>query len=240
MSTISISAVSRIHHSAEDRCILLVSSGNGPAECQQAVGHLIAAIAADAARSGPGFRPGAQDDGSIEVDICERPGPAGPTSAIVILEGAGARALGLSWVGLVLWRCQSSLRAQHRRKNWFVQIFELETAAGQIEISPVDVEMQAIRAGGPGGQHVNKTSSAIRARWRDTSGRTYNVVVRDHRSQHRNRKIAIERLGALAAADALQDTASRASRKSGSRHLHHHLQRGNPSRSFEGPDFRPA
>ncbi|MFZ3583672.1 peptide chain release factor-like protein [Loktanella sp. DJP18] len=97
--------------------------------------------------------------------------------------------------------------------------------------------MQAIRAGGPGGQHVNKTSSAIRAQWTDPKGKTYSVKVRDHRSQHQNRRAALLRLQLLAASDA-QDEA--ADHKGDARAHHHHLERGNPKHTFEGPQFRPV
>jgi peptide chain release factor len=210
-----------------DRCILLVSSGNGPGECQQAVAHVLEAISKDAETRGKGVKP-------IDVDISERKGAAGPSSAIVILKGKGARTLGAAWTGVMQWKCQSQLRPRHRRKNWFVQVFELAPAAERVEVDPAEVDMQAIRAGGPGGQHVNKTSSAIRARWVSPEGSVYSVVVRDQRSQHQNRKIAVERIVALAAADVSQGVAER---KSGSRHLHHQLERGNPSRTFEGASF---
>lgn len=66
-------------------------------------------------------------------------------------------------------------------------------------------------------------------------GRVYAVAVRDERSQHQNRRLALERLAHLAA----QDTAAHEENaKSGARRLHHQLQRGNPSRVFEGEDFR--
>lgn len=51
--------------------------------------------------------------------------------------------------------------------------------------------MEFFRASGPGGQHVNKTESALRlTHW--PSGVV--IVVQDSPSQHRNREIAFERL----------------------------------------------
>ncbi len=204
---------------------LLVSSGNGPGECEQAVGHMLSTLSRAAENLG------------INVDISERPGRYGPTSAIVILSGAGAKELAQEWTGVVLWRCQSAIRPRHRRKNWFIQVFSMEQAKGDISIDPASVEMTAIRAGGPGGQHQNKTSSAIRARWAAPNGDIYSVVVRDHRSQHQNRRVAIERLQALASADARD---AEASRKGSARGLHHQLERGAPSRIFEGASFEPT
>lgn len=54
-----------------------------------------------------------------------------------------------------------------------------------------EVEIETYRASGPGGQHVNKTSSAVRL-VHPASGVV--VIARDSPSQYRNRAIAFERL----------------------------------------------
>ena len=54
-----------------------------------------------------------------------------------------------------------------------------------------EVEVQVFRASGPGGQHVNKTESALRL-IHPPSGVV--VVAQDSSSQHRNREIAFDRL----------------------------------------------
>jgi peptide chain release factor len=138
-------------------------------------------------------------------------------------------------VGVVLWRCQSELRPRHRRKNWFVEVFRLPAVPVNVQIDPETVEMQAIRAGGPGGQHQNKTSSAIRARWTNSLGQIYSVVVRDNRSQHQNRRLALERLSALIAAERAE---AEADRRGETWALHGQLQRGEPRRTFEGKRFK--
>jgi peptide chain release factor len=204
---------------------LLISSGNGPGECRQAVAHVLDQMRKEA------------EAADVQIDISEREAPHGPTSAIVILGGAGAPALAKAWIGVVLWHCQSTLRPRHRRKNWFVQVFELEHQINAVSIDPSDVEMTAIRAGGPGGQHQNKTSSAIRARWAAPDGQTYAVVVRNQRSQHQNRRIALARLQDLASADHRE--AEDAQRGQAHR-LHHQLERGKPNRIFSGPKFKEA
>ena len=54
-----------------------------------------------------------------------------------------------------------------------------------------EVEVDVFRASGPGGQHVNKTESALRLRHLPSG---VVVTAQDSSSQHRNRDIAFERL----------------------------------------------
>jgi ribosome-associated protein len=59
------------------------------------------------------------------------------------------------------------------------------------ELLAREVEVQVFRASGPGGQHVNRTESALRL-IHPPSGVV--VIAQDSSSQHRNREIAFERL----------------------------------------------
>jgi peptide chain release factor 1 len=61
----------------------------------------------------------------------------------------------------------------------------------QVEINPADLEVETMRAGGAGGQHVNKTESAIRLWYRKGTPDEIEVKCQDGRSQHKNKEQAM-------------------------------------------------
>src|SRR5262245_6372612 len=55
-----------------------------------------------------------------------------------------------------------------------------------VEIKDQDIEWERMRAGGAGGQHVNKTESAVRIWYKRGTPEEMEVKCQDERSQHQN------------------------------------------------------
>ncbi len=90
---------------------------------------------------------------------------------------------------------KSPFDSGNRRHTSFASVFAYPEVSDDIdiEINPADLRIDTYRASGAGGQHVNKTDSAIRITHEPT-----NVVVQcqNDRSQHKNKAAAMKMLKA--------------------------------------------
>lgn len=198
---------------------LFATAGNGPAECALALEGILERLERAALRVG------------IEVDINCNSNGHGVDNALISLCGKGADSFALDWTGTVLWQCPSPLRKGHKRKNWFIGIFQVPEVPEAVSTLPInEVVFETCRAGGPGGQHQNTTDSAVRARWGG-----YVAMSRSERSQHRNKAVALSRLAMMVHAAAQAG----AGEVKATRHtMHHQIERGAPMKRFKGRQFR--
>lgn len=204
-----------------DHLRLMITAGDGPAECQHAVVNIAQRMEEEALLHG------------VSLSMHRNDSKHGARSVIVLVHGASRQAFTNRWLGTIQWVMQSQIRLTHKRRNWFVGVFALDASKGAgTTIQSSDVKLSTLRAGGPGGQHQNTTDSAVRATHTPTG---LTVVVRDGRSQHRNKALAMMRLQELTDARA---TADKEDRKSRQNRLHHTLERGNPVRRFTGASFQ--
>ena len=202
--------------------IIQITAGRGPAECTWVVAQVLKKVLDEAQEKGLETillqREVGQENGTVET-------------ATIAVKGQNVLPFVNSWVGTIQWIGQSQFRKMNKRKNWFIGIFEIEPQKNA-SISENDIQYQAMRSSGAGGQHVNKVSSAIRATHIPTG---IAVVSMDSRSQHQNKKLATERLLKKLEDETLQELKNHVG-KQWENQLN--IQRGNPVRVFTGSDFK--
>lgn len=187
-----------------------ISSGQGPEECELAVGLFYQALWREVE--------GIQMISGVK-------GRRGGFSSVVL--EAEADLSGLE--GSVLWVCKSTLRPGHKRKNWYIDVSILEEVPRTSK--EMQVRFETFRSSGKGGQNVNKVETGVRVVHIPTG---IAVVSTEARSQHMNKQIALNRL-----CDILADRDLQCARREKELAWmeHNRLERGNPVRIYEGREF---
>ena len=166
-----------------NNCFLDIQAGSGGTEAQDWAQILLRMYTRYCERKG--FRVELLEESSGEV--------AGLKSASLKVTGDYAYGHLRTETGVHRLVRKSPFDANSRRHTSFASVFAYPEVDETIEITinPADLRVDTFRASGAGGQHINKTDSAIRITHLPT-----NIVVQcqNDRSQHRNRAEAMAML----------------------------------------------
>ncbi len=144
----------------------------------------------------------------VEVDETTEGSEAGLLSATFIVKGRFAYGLLSAERGVHRLVRMSPFDSQHRRQTSFATLQVtpfMEELSDAVDIDEKDLRIDTYRASGAGGQHINKTDSAVRLTHIPTG-----VVVscQNERSQHQNKARAMQILAAKLAELAREERAA--------------------------------
>ena len=168
-----------------NNCFIDITAGAGGTEAEDWAGMLLRMYVRYGERKGFKVEIMEQDDGEI----------AGINRATIRLEGEYAYGLLRTETGVHRLVRHSPFDSNNKRHTSFASVFvypEVDDSF-EVEINPADVRTDTFRASGAGGQHINKTDSAVRMTHIPTG-----IVVQSQnsRSQHDNRRMCEEMLRA--------------------------------------------
>jgi peptide chain release factor 2 len=166
-------------------CFLEINAGAGGTEAQDWASMLLRMYTRYGERKGFGVEVLEESEGDV----------AGIKSATLRFTGEYTYGMLRTETGIHRLVRKSPFDSNARRHTSFASVFvypEVDDSI-EIDINPADVRVDTFRASGAGGQHINKTDSAVRLTHVPT-----NIVVQcqNDRSQHRNRDEAWKMLRA--------------------------------------------